>query len=105
MKICLMSHIILPHINIMSCCNMKNLKYIILLMVTVICASCDYDEHIDDNTMIVTSERNYSNSTDKSLFRIEYKSLNANNGLDIYIVSDKDAFEVGDRVKLVKVED
>lgn len=40
MKICLMSHIILPHINIRSCCNMKILKYIILLMVTLICASC-----------------------------------------------------------------
>lgn len=105
MKICLMSYIILPHINIRSCCNMKILKYIILLMVTLICSSCDYDEYIDENTMVVTSERNYSNSTDKSLFRIEYKSLNANNGLDIYIVSDKDAFEVGDRVKLVKVED
>lgn len=84
---------------------MKVLKYIILLIVTLICISCNYDEHIDDNTMIATSERKYLNFTDKSLFRIEYKSLNANNGLYIYIVSNKDAFEVGDRVKLVKVED
>ena len=84
---------------------MKILKYIILLIVIVIFASCDYDEHIDENTMIITEESKYLNTVDKSLFRIEYKSLNANNGLDIYIVSDKDAFEVGDRVKLVKVED
>ena len=84
---------------------MKVLKYIILLMVTVICASCDYDEHIDESTMIVTRESKYLKTVDKSLFRIEYKSLNDNNGLDIYIVSDKDAFEVGDRVKLIKVEE
>lgn len=84
---------------------MKVLKYIILLIVTLICASCDYDEHIDENTMIVTRESKYLNTVDKSLFRIKYKSLNGNYGLDIYIVSDKDAFEVGDRVKLVKVED
>lgn len=84
---------------------MKVLKYIILLIVTVICASCDYDEHIDENTMIITRESKYRDTIDKSLFRIEYESLNCSNGLDIYIVSDKDAFEVGDRVKLIKVED
>lgn len=83
---------------------MKVLKYIILLMVTLICASCDYDEPIDENTMVVTSERNYCGTTDKSLFKIEYKSIRGGGGWDIYIVSDKDAFEVGDRVKLVKVE-
>ena len=84
---------------------MKVLKYIILLMVTLICTSCDYDEHIDENTMIITREYKYRNTVDKSLFRIEYESLNGNWGLDIYIVSNKDAFEVGDRVKLVKVRD
>ena len=83
---------------------MKDLKYIILLIVTLICVFCDYDEHIDENTMIVTREYKYLDTIDKSLFRIEYKSLNLTNGLDIYIVADKDAFEVGDRVKLVKVE-
>ena len=83
----------------------KVLKYIILLIVIVICASCDYEEHIDEATMIITSESKYLNNVDKSLFRIEYKSLSANCGLDIYIVSDADAFEVGDRVKLVKMED
>ena len=71
-------------------------------MVTLICTSCD--EYIDENTMIVTEESKYLDTVDKSLFRIKYKSLNINNGLDIYIVSDKDSFEVGDRVKLVKVE-
>ena len=83
---------------------MKVLKYIILLIVSLICASCDYDEYIDGDTMIVTSETKYLDTIDKSLFRIKYKSLYRNNGLDIYIVSDKDAFEVGDKVKLVKEE-
>lgn len=80
----------------------KVLKYIMLLIATIICTSCDYDEHIDENTMIVTEEFKYHKNVDKSLFRIEYKSLNPANGLDIYVVSDKDAFEVGDKVKLVK---
>ena len=84
---------------------MKVLKYIILLMVTLICTSCDYDEHIDENTMVVTREFKYSDTDDKSLFRIEYNSVHGGGGWDIYIVSDKDAFEVGDRVKLVKAED
>lgn len=83
---------------------MKVLKYIILLIVTLIYVSCDYDEHIDGNTMVVTMESKYLDTVDKSLFRLTYKSLNGANGLDIYIVSDKDAFEVGDRVKLVKIE-
>lgn len=82
----------------------KILKYITLLLVTVMCASCDYDEPIDENTMVVTSERTYRGTTDKSLFKIEYKSISGGGGWDIYIVSNKDAFEVGDRVKLVKVE-
>lgn len=69
--------------------------------------SCDYDEHIDGDTMIVVGEWKYLRSnpeSTKSIFKIQYKSLNANMGLDIYVVSDKDDFEVGDRVKLVKME-
>lgn len=81
----------------------KILKYITLLIVTVMCASCE--EKIDGNTLIVVSEREYGARTEsKSLYTITYKSLNYNNGLTIYVVSDSKDFEVGDKVKLVKVE-
>ena len=83
----------------------KFLKYIILLIVTVMCASC-VEENIDGNTLIVTSEREYGASIEsKSLYTVKYKSLNYNNGLKICIVSDSKDFEVGDKVKLVKVGD
>lgn len=86
---------------------MKILKYIILLLATLVCVSCDFDEHIDMNTMVVVSEEEYkvNNMHDTSIFRIKYVSLHYSNGLDIYVVTDKDAFEVGDRVKLIKVEE
>ena len=82
----------------------KILKYITLLMVTVMCASCVV-EKIDGDTLIVISEREYGARTEsKSLYTITYESLNYNNGLTLYIVSDSKDFEVGDKVKLVKVE-
>lgn len=85
--------------------NMKKiLKYITLLIVTVMCASCE--EAIDGDTLIVISEREYGARTEsKSLYTIKYESLNINNGLTMYIVSDSKDFEVGDKVKLVKVEE
>lgn len=86
---------------------MKTLKYIILLLTTLVCVSCDFEEHIDMNTMVVVSEEEYKddNTHDMSVFRITYESFYYTNGLDIYVVTYKDAFEVGDRVKLVKVEE
>lgn len=82
----------------------KILKYITLLIVTVMCSSCE--EKIDGDTLIVISEREYGERSDaKSLYTITYESLNINNGLTMYIVSDSKDFEVGDKVKLVKVED
>lgn len=82
----------------------KFLKYITLLMITVVCSSCE--ERIDGDTMIVISEREYGARTEsKSLYTITYESLNVNNGLTLYIVSDSKDFEVGDKVKLVKVEE
>lgn len=84
---------------------MKNfLKYITLLMVTVMCSSC-VEEKIDGDTLIVISERKFGDRNEsKSLYAIKYESLNVNNGLTMYIVSDSKDFEVGDKVKLVKVE-
>lgn len=82
----------------------KFLKYITLLIVTVMCSSCN--ENIDGDTLIVIGEREYGErSNSKSLYTITYKSLNFNNGLKIYIISDSKDFEVGDKVKLVKVEE
>ena len=73
-------------------------------MVTVMCSSCE--EKIDGDTLIVISECEYGERGDsKSLYTITYESLNINNGLTMYIVSDSKNFEVGDKVKLVKVEE
>ena len=82
----------------------KILKYITLLVVTVMCSSCE--EKIDGDTLIIISEREYGERSDaKSLYTITYESLNINNGLKLYIVSDSKDFEVGDKVKLVKMEE
>ena len=81
----------------------KILKYITLLMLTLVCSSCE--ETIDGDTLIVISEREYGARTEsKSLYTITFESLNVNHGLTIYVVSDSKDFEVGDKVKLVKVE-
>ena len=83
----------------------KILKYITLLIVTVMCSSC-IEEKINGDTLIVISEREYGErSGSKSLYTITYESLNINNGLTIYVVSDSKDFEVGDKIKLVKVEE
>lgn len=82
----------------------KILKYITLLMLTLVCSSCE--EKIDGDTLIVICEHEYGARTEsKSLYTITYESLNYNNGLILYIVSDSKDFEVGDKVKLVKVEE
>ena len=81
----------------------KILKYITLLMLTLVCSSCK--ENIDGDTLIVIGERKYGDRNDsKSLYTITYETVNINNGLTIYVVSDSKDFEVGDKVKLVKVE-
>lgn len=88
---------------------MKNiLKYIGVLLIMNMCfTSCN--EHIKMETMVVIKEETYNyyndRSTSKSLYTIKYKSANMNNGLTIYVVADKDAFEVGDKLKLVKNND
>lgn len=86
---------------------MKNiLKYIGVLLIMSMCfTSCS--EHIKMETMVVIKEEtyNYYNDKSKSLYTIKYKSANMNNGLTIYVVADQDAFEVGDKLKLVKNND
>lgn len=86
---------------------MKNiLKYIGVLLIMSMCfISCN--EHIRMETMVVIGEKTYPQYNDKnrSLYTIKYKSANMNNGLTIYVVADQDAFEVGDKLKLVKNND
>lgn len=86
---------------------MKNiLKYIGVLLIMSMCfTSCS--EHIKMETMVVIKEETYDyyNDKSKSLYTIKYKSANMNNGLTIYVVADQDAFEVGDKLKLVKNND
>lgn len=73
-------------------------------MLTFACSSCK--ENIDGDTLIVVGECKYGNRNDsKSLYTITYKTVNVNNGLTIYVVSDSKDFEVGDKVKLVKIEE
>lgn len=85
---------------------MKNiLKYIGVLLIMSMCfTSCV--EHIEMETMVVIKEESLINykDTNKSLYAIKYETA-TNSGLVIYVVADKDAFEVGDKLKLVKNND
>ena len=73
------------------------------LIVAFMCSSCN--ENIDGDTLIVIGECEYGERIQsKSLYTITYESLSVGNGLTIYVVSDSRDFEVGDKVKLVKVE-
>ena len=85
----------------------KILKYITLLMVTVMCASCeDVDYPIKGNTFVVTNEHSIDGNI--SLYTLKYEDTRAD-GLGeptsiIRMKYDRKAFEVGDTIKLVKVE-
>ena len=85
----------------------KILKYITLLMVTVMCASCNENNFpIKGNTLVVTNE--YAIDESLSLYTLKYEDTRAK-GLGeptsiIRMKYDRKAFEVGDTVKLVKNE-
>lgn len=79
------------------------------------CASCSCDSHNHANrtmkgdTFIVVREATYGLSDTLSIFTLKYKD---NRMLDtgtpasyFEVILDKDTFEVGDKVKLVKMED
>ena len=85
----------------------KILKYITLLMVTVMCASCiENDYPIKGNTLVVTNERAIDENF--SLYTLRYEDTRADGlGEPISIIRmkyDRKAFEVGDTIKIVKVE-
>ena len=84
----------------------KILKYITLLMVTVMCASCG-EFSMKGDTFTVVKEENFGVDT-LSLYTLRYKdnrlSGTVNPPSELDVIMNKNAFEVGDKVKLVKVE-
>lgn len=85
----------------------KILKYVTLLVVTVMCASCgDNSYPINGNTLVVTNE--YAMDENLSLYTLKYEDTRAS-GLGeptsiIRMKYDRKAFEVGDTIKLVKIK-
>jgi hypothetical protein len=85
----------------------KILKYITLLVVTVMCTSCG-EYSMKGDTFTVVKEENFGNDT-LSLYTLEYKDNRlSGTGIptsELEVIMNKNAFEVGDKVKLVKVEE
>ena len=76
-------------------------------MVTVMCASCNENNRpIKGNTLVFTNE--YAIDENLSLYTLEYEDTRPKGlGGPISIIRmkyDRKAFEVGDTVKLVKIE-
>ena len=81
---------------------MKNiLKYIIILMTALMSVSCEYD--VDNNDMTVIGETSYTLDSNKTVYKIKtFDEL----GIEtiLCVISERDDFEVGDKVKLIKDE-
>lgn len=86
----------------------KILICIVILIASFMCTSCG-DSHypIDGNTLVITNE--YALDENFSLYTLKYEDTRASGlGEPISIIRmkyDRNAFEVGDTLKLVKVED
>lgn len=80
----------------------KFLKYIILLIVTVMCASCG-NYPIKGNTLVVTNE--FAINENLSAYTLEYEDTRDNSPSFIKMIYDRNAFEVGDTLKLVKAKE
>ena len=77
------------------------LKCIMLLLFTLICVSCDYSYNNSD--MEVTAEQSYC-KPGYTVFTV--KTKNALPGVEYFtVLAPSDAFEVGDKVKIVKTEE
>ena len=80
------------------------------LVVAFMCASCrDLDFSMRGDTFTVIAEEKYGVIDSLSLYTLIYKD-NRMDGTgepisDFYVIMNKNAFEVGDKVKLVKAED
>lgn len=77
----------------------------IMIIASISLSSCN--EYIRMETMTITGEQTYKlyGKSGLSLYEIQYKTVNVNNGLTIYVVAESDLFEVGDKVKLIKSEE
>ena len=85
----------------------KILTCFVIMVVAVICTSCNGNSYpIDGNTLIITNE--YSLDENFSLYTLKYEDTRASGlGEPISIIRmkyDRNAFEVGDTIKLIKVE-
>lgn len=86
----------------------KLLICIAILIASFMCTSCGESRYpIDGNTLIITNE--YALDENFSLYTLKYEDTRASGlGEPISIIRmkyDRNAFEVGDTIKLVKVED
>ena len=81
---------------------MKNiLKYIIILMTALMSVSCAYD--VDNNDMTVIGETSYELDSNKTIYTIQtFDDVGVETLL--YVLSERDDFEVGDKVKLIRKE-
>lgn len=72
------------------------------------CASCG-EFAMTGDTLTVIKEEKYLNVDSLSLYTLKYKDNRlsgcGNPTSELYMIMNKNAFEVGDKVKLVKVED
>ena len=80
------------------------------LVVAFMCASCGKVNYtMRGDTFTVIAEEKYGDIDSLSLYTLIYKD-NRMDGTgepasDFYVIMNKNAFEVGDKVKLVKAED
>lgn len=80
------------------------------LVVAFMCASCrDLDFAMRGDTFTVIAEEKYGVIDSLSRYTLIYKdnrmSGTGNPTSQLHVIMNKNAFEVGDKVKLVKVED
>ena len=77
------------------------------LVVAFMCTSCG-EYSMKGDTFTVVKEENFGNDT-LSLYTLEYKDNRlSGTGIptsELEVIMNKNAFEVGDKVKLVKAED
>lgn len=79
------------------------------LIVAFMCASCgDLDFSMRGDTFTVIAEEKYGVSDSLSLYTLRYKdnrmSGTGNPTSELHVIMNRNAFEVGDKVKLVKAE-
>jgi hypothetical protein len=80
------------------------------LIVAFMCASCgDITYTMRGDTFTVIAEEKYGDIDSLSLYILRYKdnrmSGTQNPTSELLVIMNKNAFEVGDKVKLVKAED